>query len=66
MPLATTRYDVTEHLTTPELQAAYLEAWLEDGTPDEIARALEAIAHAGGDVVAIARSLGYKLALVPA
>jgi hypothetical protein len=34
-------------------------------TPDEIARALEAIARAGGDVAAIARSLGYKLALAP-
>ena len=31
---ATTRYDVTEHLRTPEEMAAYLEACLEDANGD--------------------------------
>lgn len=43
---ATTRYDVAEHLRTPEEMVAYLEAGLEDSDGDAsfIAKALEDIA----------------------
>ncbi len=46
----TTRYDVAEHLRTPEEMAAYLEACLEeaDGDASLIARALGDIARARG------------------
>ncbi len=47
---ATTRYDVSEHLRTPEEMAAYLEACLEeaDGDAAFIAKALGDIARAKG------------------
>jgi len=46
----TTRYDVAEHLSTPEEMAAYLEACLEeaDGDAAFIAKALGDIARAKG------------------
>jgi probable addiction module antidote protein len=46
----TTRYDVTEHLRTPEEMAAYLEACFEEANGDAafIAKALGDIAHAKG------------------
>jgi probable addiction module antidote protein len=46
----TSRYDVAEHLRTPEEMAAYLDAWLEDASDDVsgIARALGDIARAKG------------------
>jgi probable addiction module antidote protein len=45
---STTRYDVAEHLRTPEEMAAYLEACLEDAEGDAalIAKALGDIARA--------------------
>ena len=47
---ATTRYDVAEHLRTPEEMAAYLEACLEeaDGDAAFIAKALGDIARDAG------------------
>lgn len=47
---ATTRYDVAEHLRTPEEMAAYLEACLVEANGDAafIARALGDIARAEG------------------
>ena len=47
---ATTRYDVAEHLRTPEEMAAYLEACLEEANGDAtfIAKALGNIARAKG------------------
>ena len=44
----TTRYDVAEHLRTPEEMAAYLDACLEDaeGDAEFIAKALGDIARA--------------------
>lgn len=47
---ATTRYDVAEHLRTPEEMAAYLEACLEEANDDAafIAKALGDIARARG------------------
>lgn len=46
----TTRYDVAEHLRTPEEMAAYLEACFEEAEGDAafIAKALGDIAHAKG------------------
>ncbi len=46
----TTRYDVAEHLRTPEEMAAYLEATLEEAKGDSalIAKALGHIARAKG------------------
>ena len=46
----TTRYDVAEHLRTPEEMAAYLEACLDDAQGDAafIAKALGDIASAKG------------------
>jgi probable addiction module antidote protein len=46
----TTRYDVAEHLRTPEEMAAYLEACLEEASGDAafIAKALGDIARAKG------------------
>ncbi|MBI4002577.1 MAG: putative addiction module antidote protein [Nitrospira defluvii] len=48
--VTTTRYDVAEHLRTPEEMAAYLEACLEeaDGDAAFIAKALGDIARAKG------------------
>ena len=44
------RFDVAEHLHTPEDMAAYLDAWLEEAPDDAtgIARALGDIARAKG------------------
>ncbi len=46
----TTRYDVAEHLRTPEEMAAYLEACLVEANGDAafVAKALEDIARAEG------------------
>jgi probable addiction module antidote protein len=47
---STTRYDVAEHLRTPEEMAAYLEASLDEAGSDAafIAKALGDIARAKG------------------
>lgn len=58
---ATTRYDVAEHLRTPEEMAAYLEACLEDANGDAafIAKALGDIARAKG-MTQVARDAGLS------
>lgn len=58
---ATTRYDVAEHLRTPEEMAAYLEACLEeaDGDAAFIAKALGDIARAKG-MSQVARDAGVS------
>jgi probable addiction module antidote protein len=58
---ATTRYDVAEHLRTPEDMAAYLEACLEDANGDAafIAKALGDIARAKG-MSKVARDAGLS------
>jgi probable addiction module antidote protein len=58
---ATTRYDVAEHLRTPEEMAAYLEACLEEANGDAafIAKALGDIARAKG-MTQIARETGLS------
>ena len=55
----TTRYDVAEHLRTPEEMAAYLEACLEEAKGDAafIAKALGDIARARG-MTQVARDAG--------
>jgi probable addiction module antidote protein len=58
---ATTRYDVSEHLRTPEEMAAYLEACLEeaDGDAAFVAKALGDIARAKG-MSHVAREAGLS------
>jgi len=57
----TTRYDIAEHLRTPEEMAAYLEACLEeaDGNAAYIAKALGDIARAKG-MAQVARDSGLS------
>ena len=57
----TTRYDVAEHLRTPEEMAAYLEACLEDADGDAafVAKALGDIARAKG-MSQVAREAGLS------
>ena len=59
--LKTTRYDVAEHLRTPEEMAAYLEACIEEADDDAafIAKALGDIARARG-MSQIARDAGLS------
>lgn len=58
---ATSRYDVAEHLRTPEEMAAYLEACLEEANGDAafIAKALGDIARAKG-MSQVARDAGLS------
>jgi probable addiction module antidote protein len=57
----TTRYDITEHLRTPEEMAAYLEACIEEANGDAafIAKALGDIARAKG-MSQVARDAGLS------
>ena len=57
----TTRYDVSEHLRTPEEMAAYLEACIEEANGDAafIAKALGDIARAKG-MSQVARDAGLS------
>lgn len=57
----TTRYDVAEHLRTPEEMAAYLEVCLEEANGDAafIAKALGTIARAKG-MTQVARDTGLS------
>jgi len=48
MPIETTKFDIQEHIKTPEERAAYLEAAFEDGDPAAIATALGDVARAVG------------------
>ena len=59
--IVTTRYDVAEHLRTPEEMAAYLEACLDeaDGDATFIAKALGDIARAKG-MSQVARDAGLS------
>lgn len=59
MPLETTKFDVQDHLKTPEDQAAYIEAAMETGDASFIAVALGDIARARG-VSAFARETGLS------
>lgn len=58
---STTKYDVAEHLRTPDEMAAYLEACLEESNGDAafIAKALGDIARAKG-MTQVARDAGLS------
>jgi probable addiction module antidote protein len=55
------RYDVVDHLRTPDEMAAYLDAWLQDAPEDAagIARALGDIARAKG-MTQVAKDAGLS------
>ena len=59
--ITTTRYDVAEHLRTPEEMAAYLQSCLEeaDGDAAFVAKALGDIARAKG-MAQVARDAGLS------
>ena len=59
--IETTRYDIAEHLRTPEEMAAYLEACFEEANGDAafIAKALGDIARANG-MTQVARDAGLS------
>ena len=46
--IETTTFDSADYLGSAEAIAAYLGAWLEDGTPDELRRALATVARSHG------------------
>jgi len=46
--IETTAFDSADYLNTAEDIAAYLDAYLEDGTPEEIRAALDTIARSHG------------------
>ena len=59
--IVTTRYDVAEHLTSPEEMAAYLEAAMEESCGDAafVSKALGDIARAKG-MTQVARDTGMS------
>lgn len=59
MALETTKFDVQDFLKTPQEQAAYIAAALEDGDPSLIASAIGDIARARG-VTAFAKEAGLS------
>ena len=59
MPIETKPWDAAEVLNTPADIAAYLDAYLEDGTPEEVLRALGTIARSHG-MSALARETGIS------
>jgi len=46
--IETTKFDSAEYLESAEAIAAYLDAWLEDGTPEELRNALATVARSHG------------------
>ena len=59
MTIETKPWDAAELLETPADIAAYLDAYLEDGAPDEMLRALNTIARSRG-MTALARDTGIS------
>jgi probable addiction module antidote protein len=59
--IKTTKWDVADHLDSPEAIAAYLEAVFEDGDPALIAASLGDVARARG-MTKIAREAGLTRA----
>ena len=57
MPLETTRFDILDHLKTPEDRLAYIEAAFEDGDPALITHALGDVARSIG-MTAVAKEAG--------
>jgi probable addiction module antidote protein len=46
--IETTAFDSADYLDSAEAIAAYLDAWLEDGTPEELRNALATVARSKG------------------
>lgn len=59
MAIETKPWDAAEVLETPADIAAYLDAYLEDGTAEELLRALNTIARSRG-MTALARETGIS------
>lgn len=59
MGLETKSWDAAEVLNTPADIAAYLDAYLEDGTPEELLRAVNTIARSRG-MSELARQTGIS------
>lgn len=59
--IETTAFDSADYLNTAEAVAAYLEAYLEDATPEELRRALDTVARSHG-VSDLARRTGITRA----
>jgi len=59
MAIETKPWDAADILKTPADIAAYLDAYLEDGTPEELRRALGTIARSHG-MSALARETGIS------
>lgn len=59
MPIETRPWDAAETLNTPADIAAYLDAYLEDGTPEELLRAVKTIARSRG-MTELARQTGIS------
>ncbi len=57
--IETTAFDSADYLNTGEAIAAYLDAYLEDGTPEELRNALATIARSHG-VSDLARRSGMS------
>ena len=57
--IETTRSDSADYLDSAEGIAAYLDAWLEDGTPEELRNALATIARSKG-ISELARRSGIS------
>jgi probable addiction module antidote protein len=65
MPIETTRFDILDHLRTPEEQVAYLEAVLEENDPAYLAVAIGNVARARGvtrfaEEAGLSREVIYK------
>ncbi|WP_439544790.1 addiction module antidote protein [Sandarakinorhabdus sp.] len=59
MTLETKPWDAAEALSSPADIAAYLDAYLEDGTPEELLRAINTIARSRG-MAELARQTGIS------
>jgi probable addiction module antidote protein len=59
MTIETKPWDAAEALNTPADIAAYLDAYLEDGTPEELLRAVNTIARSRG-MSKLARQTGIS------
>jgi probable addiction module antidote protein len=59
MAIETKPWDAADVLNTPADIAAYLDAYLEDGTPEELLRALSTIARSRG-MTDLARQTGIS------
>ena len=57
--IETTKFDAADYLGSAEAIAAYLDAWLEEGTPEELRNALATVARSHG-ILDLARRSGVS------